>query len=115
MHKDGRVMAEPNRGKVVPPAGVADSLGQAPQVAAFLSAVGREVRKNRAKRGMTRRQLALASATSERYLAQIESGSGNPSVTVLRAIAQALDIPAANLLGEPAVHSEARAALIAAL
>jgi XRE family aerobic/anaerobic benzoate catabolism transcriptional regulator len=80
-----------------------------------LAVLGREVRRGRAKRGMTRRQLALASQTSERYLAQIESGSGNPSVTVLRAIAQALDIPAANLLGEPAAQSGARAALIDAL
>jgi XRE family transcriptional regulator, aerobic/anaerobic benzoate catabolism transcriptional regulator len=68
--------------------------------AAFLAAIGREVRRNRAKRGMTRRQLAQASETSERYLAQIESGSGNPSVSVLRAIAQALDLPCAALLPE---------------
>ena len=80
--------------------------------AGFLAALGREVRRARAKRGMTRRQLAQASHTSERYLAQIESGTGNPSVTVLRAIAQALDISAANLLGEPAAHSGARAALL---
>ena len=73
--------------------------------AGFLSELGREVRRGRAKRGMTRRQLAHASHTSERYLAQIESGTGNPSVAVLRAIAQALDIPAANLLGEPAARS----------
>jgi len=79
--------------------------------AGFLAALGREVRRGRAKRGMTRRQLAMASHTSERYLAQIESGIGNPSVTVLRAIAQALDIPAGNLLGELAAHSGARAAL----
>src|SRR5262245_53120757 len=111
MHKDGRVMAEPNPAKVVPPAGVADSLGQAPQVAAFLSAVGREVRKNRAKRGMTRRQLALASATSERYLAQIEGGAGNPSVSVLRAIAQALDLPTAALLPEQGVGTALGAVL----
>jgi len=78
----------------------------------FLAALGREVRRARAKRGMTRRHLAQASHTSERYLAQIESGTGNPSVTVLRAIAQALDISAANLLGEPAAHSGARAALL---
>ena len=65
---------------------------------AFLAAIGREVRRQRAKRGMTRRQLAQASQTSERYLAQIESGAGNPSVSVLRAIAQALDLPAAALL-----------------
>src|SRR5271165_1287765 len=67
---------------------------------AFLDAIGREVRKNRAKRGMTRRQLAQASGTSERYLAQIESGAGNPSVSVLRAIAQALDLHPAALLPE---------------
>jgi XRE family transcriptional regulator, aerobic/anaerobic benzoate catabolism transcriptional regulator len=73
---------------------------EGPYAAAFLAAIGREVRKNRAKRGMTRRQLAQASATSERYLAQIESGAGNPSVSVLRAIAQALDLPTAALLPE---------------
>lgn len=83
--------------------------------AGFLATLGREVRRGRAKRGMTRRQLAQASHTSERYLAQIESGTGNPSVTVLRAIAQALDIPAANLLGEPVVHNGARAALLDAV
>src|ERR1700685_4766282 len=68
--------------------------------AAFLAAIGREVRRSRAKRGMTRRQLAQASGTSERYLAQIESGAGNPSVSVLRAVAQALDVPTAALLRE---------------
>jgi len=75
--------------------------------ASFLAAIGREVRKNRAKRGMTRRQLAHASLTSERYLAQIESGGGNPSVSVLRAIAQALELPPAALLPESADRSEA--------
>jgi XRE family transcriptional regulator, aerobic/anaerobic benzoate catabolism transcriptional regulator len=73
---------------------------EGPYAAAFLAAIGREVRRHRAKRGMTRRQLAEASATSERYLAQIESGAGNPSVSVLRAIAQALDLPATALLPE---------------
>ena len=81
----------------------ADRPAQNPQddpasAVAFLAAIGREVRRQRAKRGMTRRQLAQASLTSERYLAQIESGAGNPSVSVLRAIAQALDLPAAALL-----------------
>jgi XRE family aerobic/anaerobic benzoate catabolism transcriptional regulator len=84
---------------------LAQTVGPAPpsghaQTAAFLGAIGREVRKNRAKRGMTRRQLAQASETSERYLAQIESGAGNPSVSVLRSIAQALDLAAAALLPE---------------
>ena len=80
--------------------------------AGFLAALGREVRRGRAKSGMTRRQLALTSDTSERYLAQIEAGTGNPSVTVLRAIAQALDIPAAALLGEPRASTAARVTLL---
>jgi XRE family transcriptional regulator, aerobic/anaerobic benzoate catabolism transcriptional regulator len=79
---------------------------------AFLADLGREVRRSRAKSGMTRRQLAQASRTSERYLAQIESGTGNPSVTVLRAIAQALDIPTAALLGEPRATTAARVTLL---
>src|SRR6185369_11219301 len=56
------------------------------------------VRLGRAKRGMSRRQLAQESGTSERYLAQIESGSGNPSVLVMRAIADALEMPMFELL-----------------
>jgi XRE family aerobic/anaerobic benzoate catabolism transcriptional regulator len=80
--------------------------------AAFLADIGREVRKNRAKRGMTRRQLAQASETSERYLAQIEGGAGNPSVSVLRAIALALDLPAAALLPEAGARTAALGALI---
>ena len=93
-------MAEPKAKKPLPPEAAGASLGQAPQIAAFLAAVGREVRKNRAKRGMARRQLAEASGTSERYLAQIESGAGNPTVSELPAIAQALDLPTAALLPE---------------
>ncbi len=80
--------------------------------AAFLGAIGSEVRRNRAKRGMTRRQLALASQTSERYLAQIESGVGNPSVSVLRAIAQALDLPCAALLPEAGARTAALGAIL---
>lgn len=80
--------------------------------AAFLAAIGGEVRRNRAKRGMTRRQLAQASETSERYLAQIESGTGNPSVSVLRAIAQALDLPASALLPETGGRPAALGAII---
>ena len=82
------------------------------ETAAFLVAIGVEVRRHRAKRGMTRRQLAQASETSERYLAQIESGAGNPSVSVLRAIAQALGLPASALLPEASTRPAALAAII---
>lgn len=66
--------------------------------AAFAGEVGRMVRLGRAKRGMSRRQLAQESGTSERYLAQIESGAGNPSILVMRAIADALEIPLFEML-----------------
>ena len=78
----------------------------------FLAAIGREVRRHRAKRGMTRRQLAQASDTSERYLAQIESGAGNPSASVLRAIAQAFELPAAALLPDVGARTAARGAIL---
>jgi XRE family transcriptional regulator, aerobic/anaerobic benzoate catabolism transcriptional regulator len=64
----------------------------------FAAEVGRLVRLCRAKRGMTRRQLAQGSGASERYLAQIEGGQGNPSVVMLKSIAEALDVPVVELL-----------------
>jgi XRE family transcriptional regulator, aerobic/anaerobic benzoate catabolism transcriptional regulator len=64
----------------------------------ILRDVGALVRNERAKRGMTRRALAEACQTSERYLAQIESGAGNPSVLVLDAIARVFGLTAADLM-----------------
>src|SRR4249920_800780 len=74
----------------------ATDIGRADAV--FAGEVGRMVRLGRAKRGMSRRQLAQESGTSERYLAQIESGAGNPSILVMRAVADALEIPLFELL-----------------
>src|SRR5437016_11725560 len=73
--------------------------------AAFAGEVGRMVRLGRAKRGMTRRQLAQESGASERYLAQIESGRGNPSVVMLKSIAAALDVPIIALLPRGTGHA----------
>ena len=78
-----------------------------PDVDAFAGAIGRLVRLARAKRGMTRRQLAQESGASERYLAQIEGGQGNPSVIILRSIAQALDVPIIELIPRPNGRSAA--------
>jgi XRE family aerobic/anaerobic benzoate catabolism transcriptional regulator len=64
----------------------------------FVAEIGHRVRLGRAKRGMTRRQLAQGSGASERYLAQIEAGQGNPSVIILKSIARALDLSIAELL-----------------
>ena len=58
----------------------------------YLRLLGERVRRVRAQRGMSRRILAQASGVSERYLAQLESGKGNASVLVLKAIAEAMHV-----------------------
>ena len=92
--------ARPKRGEARRPE------AERPEHDAFVTAIGRLVRLSRAKRGVTRRQLAQESGASERYLAQIEGGQGNPSVLILKSIAQALDVPIIDLLpranGRPA-------------
>jgi XRE family aerobic/anaerobic benzoate catabolism transcriptional regulator len=82
-----------------------DAVGRADVT--FAVEVGRLVRLGRARRGMSRRQLAQESGTSERYLAQIEGGAGNPSLLVMRAIAAALELPIAELLPRTGTASPA--------
>src|SRR5581483_9379089 len=59
---------------------------------AYLTALGERIRGLRARQGMTRRILAVQSGVSERFLAEVETGSGNPSVLTLRQLASALDV-----------------------
>ena len=66
--------------------------------AEYIRALGFRVRESRARRGMSRKALALNSAVSERYLAQVESGETNPSIMVLRHVAHALGISLIELL-----------------
>src|SRR6186713_875033 len=65
----------------------------------FLAALGKRVRDAREQRGMARRVLAEVAEVSERYLAQLELGTGNASVVLLRRVAAALNVPLAHLLG----------------
>lgn len=66
----------------------------------LLKNLGDRVRQARARRGMTRKQLARDSGLSERYLAQIETGRGNISVLLLLQLARALDLPAHDFVRE---------------
>ncbi len=77
--------------------------------AGFLRAVGERVRVARTRRGMTRRSLAQQSGVSERYIAQLESGTGNVSLLVLRALAQALGMAETDLLADPQEQAAALA------
>jgi XRE family aerobic/anaerobic benzoate catabolism transcriptional regulator len=86
---------------------------------ALLRDIGARVRTERLKRGMTRKILAAQCQTSERYLAQIESGEANPSVLVLDSVARALDLDSVDLMpvprtrDAPALRAPSRARRIA--
>jgi XRE family transcriptional regulator, aerobic/anaerobic benzoate catabolism transcriptional regulator len=66
----------------------------------FLASLGERVRRMRAIRGMTRKDLAREAAVSERHLANLELGVGNVSVLVLRQIAHAFHCTMAELVGD---------------
>lgn len=76
--------------------------GEAPAAEAYLKRVGERVRLGRARRGMSRKVLSAASGVSERYLAELERGAGNASLLVLRQIADALGLEAAQLVSDRA-------------
>ncbi len=66
----------------------------------FLAALGERVRGLRARRGMTRKALALAADVSERHLANLEYGTGNASILVLLQVAGALQCALGELVGD---------------
>ena len=77
----------------------------APDKHPFLVAFGERVRSLRARRGMTRKAVALAADISERHLANLEYGEGNVSILLLLQVAQALQSPLAELLGDETTRS----------
>jgi XRE family aerobic/anaerobic benzoate catabolism transcriptional regulator len=72
----------------------------------YLLQLGQRVRQLRTLRGMARRVLAEASGVSERYLAQLESGKGNASIMILRAIGDAMDVSVDDLVDPRARQSD---------
>ena len=65
-----------------------------------LNNLGLMVKKYRSKRGITRKLLASLSGTSIRYLAQLEGGKANPSISILKNIAYALNMSLSDMLFE---------------
>lgn len=74
--------------------------------AEFLEVVGRRVRSARAARRMSRRMLCEASGVSQRFIAHLEHGEGNISIVRLKAIADALGVPAAALIADVPAQAE---------
>jgi XRE family aerobic/anaerobic benzoate catabolism transcriptional regulator len=64
----------------------------------FLAELGNRTRRLRARRGLTRKELARDAQVSERHLANLEMGMGNPTVQILRQVAGALNCSAAELI-----------------
>ncbi len=67
-------------------------------------AIGRRVREEREKAGLSLAQLADASGLTKAYLVRLENQGGNPSVEVIAQIAEALDLTAADLLSGPVIR-----------
>ena len=86
---------------IAEPAGEAGAAAKHP----FLVALGERVRSLRARRGMTRKALAIATDVSERHLANLEYGVGNASILILLQVAQALQCSLAELLGDVTTRS----------
>ena len=71
----------------------------------FLTVFGERVRLMRSRRGVTRKILAQEAGISERHLANLETGTGNASVLLLRQLARALNCSMAELVGQDGVAS----------
>ena len=63
-------------------------------------ALGAFIRQQRERAGLSLRQLAELTSLSNPYLSQVERGLHQPSVRVLRAISDALNLSAETLLAE---------------
>ncbi len=71
----------------------------------FLVSLGQRVHALRSRRGMTRKEVALASNVSERHLANLEHGTGNASVLILFQVAKALQCSVSELIGDVTTSS----------
>lgn len=74
--------------------------GGEPADESYLRLVGERVRLQRMRLSMSRKLLSQASGVSERYLAELERGTGNASLLVLRRIAEALCLKVADFVSE---------------
>lgn len=87
---------------------------RATDAGAVLAGMGSRVRSLRGGLGMTRRELAVSSGVSERYVAEVELGRGNVSVLILRQLARALQVSPALLLSAPRSRGGRSQGLVAA-
>ena len=73
---------------------------------AQLEELGRFIRAQRTLARLSLRDMAKLTQVSNPYLSQIERGMHEPSVRVLKAIAEALHLPPETLLGQAGLLSD---------
>lgn len=66
------------------------------------------LRRLRAQRGLTVVQLAKKAGVGRATLTQLESGSGNPTLETLYALANVLEVPLGDLIADPPSSAEPR-------
>ncbi|SNT12254.1 shikimate kinase [Noviherbaspirillum humi] len=71
----------------------------------FLIALGERIKVLRSRRGMTRKNLARLADVSERHVANVETGVGNPSIQFLRQLASVLNCTLAEMVGDETAMS----------
>lgn len=76
----------------------------------LLSSFGNRIRAARGHRGWTQDALGERASLNPKYIGELERGQRNPSLTVVVALALALDVEVGELVGD-AVTVQAREAL----
>ena len=71
----------------------------------LLVSLGERVRLLRGRRGLTRKALAQEAGVSERHLANLESGTGNATILLLRQLSEALNCSLAEIIGDETTSS----------
>ncbi|MGH3267186.1 MAG: helix-turn-helix domain-containing protein, partial [Trebonia sp.] len=67
----------------------------------IVALVSMSLRRERAKTGLSLTELARRAGIAKSTLSQLESGSGNPSLETLWALANALGVPLSRLIDPP--------------
>jgi len=91
--------------RVVAERGIRDEKKEKSERHPSLDELGARLRTLRSRRGLTRKATALAAGVSERYLANLEQGIGNPSLLILQQLATALRCPVAEVIGDVTASS----------
>lgn len=60
---------------------------------------GQRIRDLRAERGLNQEELAEKVGVFRTYMSRIETGAANPTLTMVYALADALDVPVVDLFG----------------